>query len=355
MKTKLSVEALESRDMMAIAVLDPEIRNLYNLGMRDGRITREEMVSLFQSSTDGGQVNATETRDLRNILLEGRMGGDVKSLGSNLMDAKPTADNMNQLLDKWFFGKDRPSLGGYSNVSYQYVKGSLFVNGASSADMRQGMVGDCYLIASLGALADKNNSAINTMFRDNMDDTWSVRFYKIDGTRYIEDWVTVDRYLPTNSVGRSVFQNFGGSASDSRNELWAALAEKAYVQWARGNSWQNMNGGWPYIALSEITGRPTSNTFDMSTVENRMIPAVLRGDTVVVYRYMNAARTQAHAYYIQSYSNGVFLLKNPWGYADLTLTVAEVKSQCYGFAVATRVSSATIGALPPVRVVSPKV
>lgn len=349
MKTRLNLESLESRAMMAVACLDPEIRSLYDLGMRDGVIDRGEMVSLLQSSKDGGQVNAVETRDLRNILLEGRMGSDVKSLGSNLMGASPTAATMDALINKWFYGKDRPSLGGYPWASYQYVNGNLFVDGASSSDMRQGQVGDCFLIASLGAIADKFNSAITTMFKDNMDGTWGVRFYKLDGSRYVEDWVTVDRYLPVNSVGRSAFQSFGGVASDPRNELWMALAEKGYAQWAGGNSWQNMNGGWPYVALGQITGSTASNTFDMKTVETRLLPAVLRGDPVVIYRYMNAARTQAHAYYVKYYTNGMFYLQNPWGYGDVAMDARAIRAECYGFAIAGRMPATSPRIMPRAR------
>lgn len=333
---KLSFESLESRAMTAATPMDPELRNLYAASMADGQINRTEMIRLFNSSVDGGQVNTTELNDLRNIIAGSNMTSDVKCLANDVIAGKPTASTMTALVDKWFYGKDRPSLGGYTNVSYRQVSGNLFVNGATSSDMRQGYVGDCYLIASLGALADKNNSSITTMFKDNLDGTWAVRFYKLDTTRYIEDWVTVDRYLPTNSNGYAVFQNFGGTASDSRNELWAALAEKAYAQWARGNSYYNLNGGWPYVALSEVTGSQARNTFDMTKVETTLVSAVTRGDPVVIYRYMNAARTQAHAYYVQSYSNGKFYLKNPWGFSDLTLDIGQIKSQCYGFAVATR-------------------
>lgn len=349
MKTKLSVESLESRAMMAVACMDPEIRNLYNLDMRDGAIDRGEMVALLQSSTDGGSVSSAELNDLRNIVAGSAMPSDVKCLANDVVSAKPTAATMDALIDKWFYGKDHPSLGGYPWASYQYVNGNLFVDGASSSDMKQGQVGDCYLIASLGALADKFNSAITTMFKDNMDGTWGVRFYKLDGTRYTEDWVTVDRYLPVNSVGRSVFQSFGGVASDSRNELWMALAEKGYAQWAGGNSWQNMNGGWPYVALSQVTGSPTSNTFDMNTVETRMLPAVLRGDPVVIYRYMNAAHTQAHAYYVKYYTNGMFYLQNPWGYGDVAMDARAIRAECYGFAIASRIPATSPGIMPRAR------
>lgn len=339
MKTKLNFESLESRAMMAVACMDREMGAIYSSFYSDSQINRNEMTVLFQSACDGWVVDATEMADLRNIVAGSNMASDVRCLANHVIADRPTYASMNTELDRWFYGKDRPSLGGYANVSYQQVSGSLFVDGASSSDMRQGQVGDCYLIASLGALADKNNSAVTSMFKDNMDGTWGVRFYRLDGTRYVEDWVTVDRYLPTNSAGYSVFQSFGGRASDSRNELWAALAEKGYAQWARGNSYQALSGGWPYLALSQVTGSPASNTFDMTRVDSTLVSAVNRGDSVVIYRYLDAARTQAHAYYVQSYSNGTFYLKNPWGYADLALTSAQVKSQCYGFAIATKVSS----------------
>lgn len=336
---KLNFESLEPRSMMAVAPIDPEIRSLYSADMADGQVSRTEMVALLRSSTDGGIVNATELADLKNIVAGSNMASDIRCLANHVIADKPTAANMGSLIDKWFLGKDRPSLTGYSWASYQQVSGSLFVNGASSSDMRQGQLGDCYLISSLGALADKNNLAVTSMFKDNMDGTWDVRFYRLDGTRYVEDWVSVDRYLPTNSNGYAAFQSFGGQASDSRNELWVALAEKAYAQWARGDSWQAMNGGWPYLAMSQVTGSPATNTFDMNQVETTLVNAVNRGDAVVIYRYMDAAHTKAHAYYVQSYSNGVFYLKNPWGYANLALTASEVKSQCYGFAIATKAYS----------------
>lgn len=333
---KLSFESLESRAMTAVTPMDPELRSLYTAAMSDGQVVRTEMIGLFQSSTDGAQISKTELADLRNIIAGSNMTSDVRCLAEDLVASSPTSSNMAGLLDKWFYGKDRPSLGGFQNISYRQISGSLFVNGATSSDMKQGTVGDCYLIASLGALADKYNSSITTMFKDNMDGTWGVRFYKLDNTRYIEDWVTVDRYLPTYSSGNAVFQNFGGNAGDSRNELWAALAEKAYAQWARGNSYYNLNGGWPYIALGQITGSNATNTFDMNKTETTLVSAVNRGDPVVIYRYMDAAKTKAHAYYLQSYSNGLFYLKNPWGYSDITLDINQIKSQCYGFAIASR-------------------
>ncbi|NBV89517.1 MAG: hypothetical protein EBR88_08420, partial [Betaproteobacteria bacterium] len=302
----------------------------------DGQLTRTEVIGLFRSATDGGQVSATEVRDLRNIVANSIMPASVKSLSQDVLDARPTAANMNQLIDKWFYGKDRPSLAGFPEISYQPVSGSLFVSGASAADIQQGRVGDCYLLAALGAVADKLNTVINTMFTDNMDGTWAVRFYKLDGSRYIEDWVTVDNQLPVNSAGFAAFENFGSNRLNPSNELWPALAEKAYAQFARGNSYAALSGGWPSLVFGQVTGRTAISSFDPNAIA-ALINYVSRGDAVVVYRYMDPARTQGHAYFVKSYSNGIFQLHNPWGAHHLSLDASQIRSQCYGFAVATRV------------------
>lgn len=345
MKTKINFECLEPRQMMTGLFMgdrsdyfcsDVQIQLLYlrNYG-KDRFLDRSEMISLFQNAKDGGTVSTAEVQDLRNIVSRSNMPADVKNLaGKVLRDSPSSPARMDSLLDKWFYGKDRPSLSGYSNVSYAPVNGSLFVQGARSSDIKQGSIGDCYLLASLGALADKNNTVVNTMFNDNRDGSWSVRFYKIDGTRYIEDYVTVDRFLPVDSSGRSIFASF--QVSQGVNELWVSLAEKAYAQWARGNSWANMRGGWSDVVFREVTGSNSSNNFDMSKVDTVLVDAVKRGNPVVIYRYMNTARTSGHAYHVESYTNGSFRLVNPWGWGHLVMTAEQIKRECYGFAVATR-------------------
>lgn len=332
---KLSIESLESRSMMSVTCLDAEIRSLYGSYNSDNQLTRSEVVGLFRSSTDGGQVTPDEIKDLTNIVNGSNMAADVRCLAKNALGED--ASNMNFLVDKWFYGKDRPKLGGFQNVTYQQVNGSLFVDGASSADIKQGMAGDCYFLAALGAVADKINPVVTTMFKDNLDGTWSVRFYKIDGARYIEDYVTVDRFLPVNSAGRAVFEDFGGTASSPKNELWASLAEKAYAQWTRNNSYASLNGGWSNVAFSQMAGVASSNNFDV-TMSQALTSAVTKGDAVVIYRYMDAAKTVGHAYYVKSYGNGLFYLQDPRGsFGDLTLDITQIKTQCYGFAILEKI------------------
>lgn len=341
-KTQMTCEQLEPRQMMAgfggaepdFVCADKELQALYLKFDMDSKIDRSEFVSLCNSAADGGVVDKFELSDLRNIVAKSCMAADVKNLATKVLnDAPVTSSDIQYSVGKWFYGNNRPSLSGFSNVSYQPVQGSLFVDGVKSTDVKQGAVGDCYLLASLGALADKYNTVVNTMFNDNLDGTWSVRFYKIDGTRYVEDYVTVDRFLPVNSYGSALFADFKKSGT---NELWVSLTEKAYAQWARGNSWSKMGGGWSDVVFKEVTGSNSASLFDMSKAEKDITAALANGSPVVIYRYMNAARTSAHAYFVQSYSNGYFTLVNPWGYADLVADINQIKRECYGYAIATR-------------------
>lgn len=358
---KLSFESLETRAMSSVNCLDPELRRLYSDGMRDGSINRTEMIGLFRNATDLNSITAAEMSDLRNIVAKSKMTGDVRDLAGDVLKGNPTASSMGFLVDKWFYGKDLPSLSGYSGVRYQQANGRLFVNGASSADIKQGMADDCYLIASIGALADKNNSSITSMFKDNMDGTWAVRFYRFERSRYIEDWVTVDRQLPVNSSGWTVFQGVGGHINDTRNELWAALAEKAYAQWDRGNSYAGLNRGWAHFPLSYITGASAYSTVDMKQTNTTLVSAVTNNQPVVIYRYMDSSRMRTHAYYVKSYFNGTFHLYNPWGNQHINLDMAGIRRECFGFAVATRtttapaVATSAVAATPMAPKVSPRV
>src|SRR5690606_25655291 len=126
-------------------------------------------------------------------------------------------------------------------LGYENVQGSLFVNGASYDDIHQSTsLNNCYFLAALGETAQHSPGRIAGMFHDNGDGTFSVRFYVSGKPVY----VTVNRMLPVFGNGfsnpwgagwGSVYDvNLGmivqRNADDPANELWVALAEKAYVQ-----------------------------------------------------------------------------------------------------------------------------
>lgn len=259
----------------------------------DGAIDRNEMIGLLRAAKDYDRIDVTELSDLRTIVANsGGLGlsdyvrvlankvvnGDVanrKSAGmGNFGDLLATHDSiqMENLIGKWFLGTDRPIALDQDrkfSYSYSYNDGALFQNGTSYLDVDQGDCGDCYFLANLAAAALQSPSTIESMFIDNGDSTFTVRLFN----NGVADYVTVDRFLPT-SGGQAVYAGWGGGLSNnSANELWVALAEKAYAQFNQsgwigqdgsnsynGASMGTMGGdgiarGGSHIALSQITGQ----------------------------------------------------------------------------------------------------
>jgi Calpain family cysteine protease len=256
-------------------------------------IDRNEMIGLLRSAQDGTIVDITELSDLRKIVaFAGGLGitDDVRVLSNKVVNFEIANDRANignlivdsndahleRLIGKWFLGNDRPiawSIDKEGNrqfqYNYRYVSGSLFQNGISYLDVDQNNCGDCYFLANLAAAALQSPNTISNMFIDNGDGTFTVRLFN----QGVADYVTVDRLLPTN-VGTAVYAGWGGGYSDNvNNELWVALAEKAYAQFNESgwigqdgtNSYNGMtmgktggdgiNGGGSHIALSQITNQ----------------------------------------------------------------------------------------------------
>jgi hypothetical protein len=67
--------------------------------------------------------------------------------------------------------------------------------------------------------------------------------------------------------------------------------------------------------------------------------AISEGRPIVIYRYMNTQKTVGHAYYLKSYSLATkkYVLHNPWGHSHVSLTISELRSQCYGFAIGSKI------------------
>jgi hypothetical protein len=351
MKFKLSFESLEAKALLAI-YLDTAIDQFMTTAYSDNFLSRNEAITVFNTAGDLNAVDANELTDLKVISSKLNMDAGVKGLcqnilsspankGKNLVAGSSTAE-LTRLVDKWMFGKDRPKIP--SNTQYRSVAGSLFVSGASSLDVRQGNVGDCYLLATMAALADKSNASLYQMFTDNKDNTWTVTFYRLDGSRILKDYVVVDRFLPVYSNSDTpVFASFGTSSTNARNELWVSLAEKAYAQWNETgytkrsnttNSYAAISGGFAHYPMFNFTGQHSTYSYDILNAQTALINAINSGKPIVIYRYMDAQKTTGHAYFLKSYANGKFELVNPWGYANLSFTWTDIRRECYGYAVA---------------------
>ena len=292
---RLDLELLECKRLL-VMYHDTGVAQLMSRYYADQQLSRAEVISLLQSTADNGGLEVNELRDIRTMCANAAMPNHVRSLTKNLLDSPANAavsridlnrlsdqalpaSTVMRLIDKWFYGKERPLIP--STAEYRSVAGQLFVGGASRNDVDQGKLGNCWLMASLAAVADKFNSNIREMFIDNQDSTFTVRFYRFTGRTYVEDYVTVDRFLPVaKTTGRAVFAEFGRQASDSKNELWVALAEKAYAT-------------SPGFRTPSVTGAPSTPTTRMASSAGRRI--VIRLPSPSSGRGTSSASTSATA------------------------------------------------------------
>lgn len=311
-----------------------------------GGMDRSKMIELLEDTTDYGVVNSTELADVRKIvdtfyiqdhvenLADKVVNGDTANTVSGIgnLYAGASSNRMNSLVGKWFYGSDRPD----TSSNYQYAGGSLFQNGISYMDVDQGGVGDCYFIASLGAAAKDKPGVISNMFIDNQDGTFTVRFFKPDGSR---DYVTVDRYLPTFASGNARYAGWGGGhVSESDNELWVALAEKAYAQinesdWIGQdgtNSYSGIAFGWMDNVINQISGLDTTSKNATAMTKTEAI-GLVNSSKMLTVGFVNGTIpgvVNQHAYTVTDYDayTGTFHLHNPWGNSHADVTWSELQS-----------------------------
>jgi hypothetical protein len=352
---------------------------------RDGSITRNDFVGLLEAVASRGPVTIAELTSLQAILNNGTLlniPAYVESLAGNVIAANPanafyqgqSLGNLGvnsstlqvlDLMQKWFYGTDLPTTDGNTalwtaggtGVGYPYLQavGTLFGSsrGPSCNDVAQGEDGDCYFLSALSQLAIQWPEAIQNMFTNNGDGTYTVRFFNNGAATY----VTVNGYLPMNGDGTFTYADYyqngqPNSMASSTNVLWVALAEKAYAQiaeegWTRPgqaiNSYDSISGGNPMDVLQQITNAsPTPGyiqSYNEPSNESQVIQDLQQGDFVCVgtlgdssyptspdlpygeFQLPGDANIPAgqvidgnHVYAVQSYNaaNGLFTLINPY-------------------------------------------
>ena len=98
----------------------------------------------------------------------------------------------------------------------------LFAHDPCVSDISQGEVGDCYFLATIAAICDREPDFIRKMMKDNGDGTVTVRFYDEKNPVY----VSVKKTVPINTNTKS--PTFGIDKF-SRGALWVQMLEKAYA------------------------------------------------------------------------------------------------------------------------------
>ncbi len=225
----------------------------------------------------------------------------------------------------------------------------VFDNGAELNDIQQGYLGDCFLVAAMGAVAMQRPELIEKMIKDNGDGTATVTLYTDNGAvavpgegKAVE--VRISMKLPTT----------GGSPAYARaasKELWPSLIEKAYVAQFAGGDYQNANnGGSPGDAMTAMLGKAStgfSATQDNAKTTISNLETMVKGGKPVVAASFGKDATKGneglkkladeknvhawHAYIVKSAdekANSIELF-NPWGSSQPEKLTAEDFQKLY--------------------------
>jgi hypothetical protein len=360
------VEVTPTTDWFTRSLDDAGLRSLARSVSADGVIGRLDMLALFAQATKDGTITANEIHDFK--VLEHpawTVGGTmtqsplftmpdpVRGLLSEVVDGDPanatyqgallgnlqvgdSAAKFQKLVNKWFLGMDHPVA--KAGTTYQQANGTLFGSGAAMTDVHQGNLSDCYYLAALANLALDRSAAIPSMFTDNRDGTFTVRFFDSGVAKY----VTVDRTLPADGNGTLVYDGAGSSVVDPNNKLWAPLAEKAYAQinaegWlghAATNSYPAIEEGFSDDALMQITGGTAGWTAIIRSSSASLQAAVTAGKPTILNSLSSPGNgvVANHTYPVVGYDANVqkFNLFNPQG-GFIQLTWTQITQSFSGY------------------------
>ncbi|NOY25403.1 MAG: hypothetical protein GXP62_05975 [Oligoflexia bacterium] len=218
-----------------------------------------------------------------------------------------------------------------------FVKGRTHVSDIDPNDVKQGQLGDCYLMAGMAATARAEPEAIRRLIVDNGDGTFEVTLFirKTPSSTPVAMRQVIDARLPSKGAGNPVYAGLGSSTKEG-DELWPALLEKRLAQ-EKGSyeliSGGNIaKGGFNFAGASELlTGKAERYFTTASLSENRVMSlmedALTAKKPITVdsmsmeklpdlSREANAVNVYGnHAYAVESVdvSSRTVNLQNPWG------------------------------------------
>jgi len=161
-------------------------------------------------------------------------------------------------------------------ITYKDFEGHLFrgkgPHGIHVDDINQGTLGDCYLMAGMGAIAVTDPQRIYDMIQKNADGTYTVTFHVVEeiNGEFIPTGetaqITVDASFPTKDG-----ESFAYGHSNDEKELWPAIVEKAYAKWKGGEGdYEDIEGGFSDKAMAELTGVSSHRVLTQNTTTDEL-------------------------------------------------------------------------------------
>lgn len=142
---------------------------------------------------------------------------------------------------------------------YTQDEPKLIKDNTKPGDVKQGELGDCWLLGSFLCLATNDKLLQNLFFRDGIQYGYAVfQFFKNGKWQF----VIVDTRIPYNPTTKGPLY---GHCSDPQ-EFWVPLMEKAYAK--LHSSYEILNGGSMAHGLVDLTGG-VSYKFNLTVAEQK--------------------------------------------------------------------------------------
>lgn len=307
-------------------------------------VTEDEALDIAIDAEADGTVDAAEVATVKKALAGkgDRMSADSRELlantfGQDLFEASspspvvtppaPSVPGRRDLEDPAVLTKHA------STLSYDWMDGQLFKDGAQAEDVIQGSIANCYMVAAFAAIAKQSPELIENAIKDNGDGTFTVKLHEVSyygsPTGQVSE-VTVDGELPVGSSGSAQY-----AKGSDRAELWVPILEKAFAQW-KGSYEEIGNGGSAGLVLSALTGR-SSETISLggtlisdAQLFSKMQATLERGGAICAGThgkedatlYSGTGLYAWHAYTVMGVSEEAgkqyVELRNPWGKSEPT-------------------------------------
>ncbi|MDQ7825170.1 MAG: C2 family cysteine protease [Candidatus Eremiobacteraeota bacterium] len=154
---------------------------------------------------------------------------------------------------------DQPHQARYRRIrnATPFVQGTSDTGAIAPDDVKQGKLGDCWLLASLAALASARPDIVEKAIIDHGDGSYTVSLPGLEHDMGKGLEVKVDSLFPGGEgpEGRPLYAGAGDSEG-GKNEIWPMLIEKAFAK-AKIMNYQYIDGDNPAIALTSLTGKET--------------------------------------------------------------------------------------------------
>lgn len=130
---------------------------------------------------------------------------------------------------------------------------TVFADGVSAGDIRQGALGDCYLLSAMSIIAHSRPELITKIFHPEsrvlrFEGLYSIMLYSGKKPTII---TVDDKFFAESRNGAHAFARLSTDTKVNERELWPLLVEKAYAKFH--GSYSNIEGGLVHCALEELT------------------------------------------------------------------------------------------------------